>query len=233
LASYATFGSLVAETPGLAAHRSVFPDLLGCGYSDAPEDFGYTLEEHARTVALLLDELNLNGCNVIGYSMGGAVAITLAAIRPDLISRLSLMEANLDPLLPGQGVVSTGIAGQTEKDFCEHGFQALIGSIRQEAIKGNKRAATVSGIAKVAAPRALYWSAVHLVKGTRPTIRERLLQMTFPRAYIFGELSLPDPDWEALSSESIQVLTVPNAGHGMAFENPAGVAEAIITAFST
>jgi len=231
--SHATFASIVAEYPSLTTHRSIFVDLLGCGFSDGPEDFGYSLEEHAGIVALLLDDLDLNDCNVIGYSMGGAVAITLAAIRPDLVSRLALMEANLDPLGPGKGAVSTGIAEQTEEEFCAQGFQALLESFRQAGIKGNKSAATVAGIAQVATPLALYRSSVNLVQGTRPTMRERLLQMKIPRAFIFGEKSLPDPDWKALSKEGIQVLTVPNAGHSMAFDNPGGVAEAIRTALST
>lgn len=230
--SHASFASIVAEHPTLVAHRSIFVDLLGCGFSDGPEDFDYSLENHAGTVALLLDELDLVGCNVIGYSMGGAVAITLAALRPDLVSRLALMEANLDPLGPGEGAVSTGIAEQTEEEFCVHGFRALIESFRQAGREGNKRAAIVAGIAQVATPQALYRSAVSLVQGTRPTMRERLLQMKIPRAFIFGEESLPDPDWEALSNEGIQVLTVPNTGHGMAFENPSGVAEALSRALS-
>jgi pimeloyl-ACP methyl ester carboxylesterase len=60
--------------------------------------------------------------------------------------------------------------------------------------------------------------------------------MTIPRAYIFGEQSLPDPWardlWDALASEGIQVLSVPNAGHGMAWDNPSGVAEALNTALN-
>lgn len=232
-ASHASFASIVAEHPALATHHSVFVDLLGSGFSDSPEDFGYSLEEHANTVAMLLDELDLRGCSVIGYSMGGAVAITLAAIRPDRVSRLVLMEANIDP---GGGMVSRSIADQTEEAFCSQGFQSLIESWRQEGIDGDAVSATTVGILQVAAPHALHRSAVSLVRGTRPTMRERLLQMTIPRAYIFGEQSLPDPEmraiWDALASEGIQVLSVPNAGHGMAWDNPSGVAEALNTALN-
>ena len=37
------------------------------------------------------------GAELVAHSMGGAVAIVLAARRPDLVSRLVLTEANLDP----------------------------------------------------------------------------------------------------------------------------------------
>jgi pimeloyl-ACP methyl ester carboxylesterase len=233
LAAHASFAAIVTEHPVLVTHRSVFVDLLGTGFSDGPEDFGYSLEEHAKTVAMLLDELDLRSCSVIGYSMGGAVAITLTAIRPDLVSRLVLMEANIDP---GGGMVSRSIAEQTEEAFRSQGFQTLIETWRQEAIGGDAVSATAAGILQVAAPHALHRSAVSLVHGTRPTMRERLLQMTIPRAYIFGEQSLLDPEmrdiWDALASEGIQLLSVPSAAHGMVWDNPSGVAEAVDTALN-
>ena len=233
LASQPCFASIVVKHPALAAVRSIFVDLLGGGFSDAPKDFGYSLTDHALTVANLLDQLSLKDCNIIGYSMSGAVAITLAAIRPDLVSRLVLMEANLDPLGPGEGAVSTGIAAQSEYDFCTHGFQALIDSFRQAGIDGNETMSTAAGVLQVAAPHALHRSAVSLVQGTRPTMRENLLNMVIPRAYIFGANSLPDPYWDELPSHGIQVLSVPNAGHFMVWDNPEGVADALVAALTS
>ena len=161
--------------------------------------------------------------------MGGAVAITLASIRPDLVSRLVLMEANLDP---GGGLASKGIAEQTEEAFCAQGFQAFIKHFRDEGIAGDSTSAVLAGLLQIAAPHALYRSAVGLVRGTQPTMRERLLQMDIARAHNFGEKSLPDPDWDRLASQGIQVLVVANAGHGMAWDNPGGVAEALHTAMT-
>ena len=225
-----TFTSVLHEHPALRKQHSVLVDLLGSGFSDAPTDFGYSLEEHARVVSRLLDELNLKGCNFIGYSMGGAVAITLASLRPDLVSRLVLMEANLDP---GGGVASRGIAEQTEEAFCAQGFQAFIKYFRDEGLAGDTTSAVLAGLLQIAAPHALYRSAVGVVRGTQPTMRERLLQMDIPRAYVFSEKSLPDPDWDALASQGIQVLVVANAGHGMAWDNARGVAEALHAALTT
>lgn len=229
-ASHPSFTSILLNHPTLMNHRSVFVDLLGTGFSDAPDDFAYSLEEHASIVARLLDELTLRGCSVIGYSMGGSVAITLASIRPDLVSRLVLMEANLDP---GGGMVSMGIAEQAEAAFCAHGFQDLVRRWRDQGIAGDPASAVVAGMFQIAAPHALYRSAVGLVKGTQPTMRERLLQLEIPRAYIFGDESLPDPDWDVLASHGVQVLKVANARHTMAWDNPKGVAHALHTALTS
>jgi pimeloyl-ACP methyl ester carboxylesterase len=224
LASHASFASVLHTSPELAESRSLFVDLLGSGFSDGPQNFGYSLEEHAGTVARVLDDLGLKGCRVIAHSMGGAVAITLASIRPELVSRLVLMESNLDP---GGGLISKGIAAQTEEEFCAHGFPSFIERVRQEGIGGNQESAVIAGVFQVAAPHAGYRSAVGIVKATRPTVRERLLQMSIPRAYIFGEKSLPDPDWDSLASQGVQVLVIPNAGHAMMWDNPRGTAEAL------
>lgn len=115
--------SRVAAEPAISGYRRVVLDLLGHGYSDRPEDFGYSLEEHADTVAQLLDRLDLNSCVVFGHSMGGAIAITLAVERPDLVSQLVLAEPNLTP---GGGFVSKVIASQTEADFHDGGHDQLL-----------------------------------------------------------------------------------------------------------
>jgi pimeloyl-ACP methyl ester carboxylesterase len=64
-------------------------------------------------------------------------------------------------------------------------------------------------------------------------MRENLLNMVIPRAYIFGANSLPDPDWDELPSHGIQVLSVPNAGHFMVWDNPEGVADALVAALTS
>jgi pimeloyl-ACP methyl ester carboxylesterase len=43
----------------------VLVDFLGAGFSDAPEAFSYSLEDHARTVAALLDRLGLAASMVV------------------------------------------------------------------------------------------------------------------------------------------------------------------------
>ena len=62
----------IAVDPALSGHRSLLVDFFGYGYSDRPQNFGYTLEEHAETVARLLDHLGLIGSEIIGHSMGGS-----------------------------------------------------------------------------------------------------------------------------------------------------------------
>jgi pimeloyl-ACP methyl ester carboxylesterase len=216
-AGSAHFPRLLAE-PAFAGHRLVAMDLLGHGYSDRPAEFDHSLEDHAETVAQLLDHLRLSGCAVFGHSMGGSVAITLAAQRPELVSRLMLGEANLDP---GGGFVSTVIASQSESEFRDGGHEQVC-----ERLEGLGFVVS-AGSFRICSSEGLYRSAVGLVEGTRPSMRERLYEMRVPRASVFGERSLPDPDVEELPRHGVETLIVPDAGHDMTFDNPGGVAAAI------
>jgi len=218
-ASTSDFPRMLRSSP-LASHRSILPDFFGHGYSDGPTDFSYTLEQHAKTIMELLDFLKVKNNVLFGHSMGGSVAVTLATDRPDLVSRLILAEANLDP---GGGFVSKGIATQTEEEFASTGHKLLIKNLLAAGFPTNM------GTFQVAASHGLYLSAVGLVKGTTPTTREKLYKMTIPRAFIYGEKSLTpeETDPKILREHGVQVLIVPNARHPMMLDNSAGTAEAI------
>ena len=73
------------------SHRVVAPDLPGFGRSDAPER-EYGIAAFADTIARLCDELDLDGPVVVGHSMAGAVALEVAAARPDLPSAIVLLD---------------------------------------------------------------------------------------------------------------------------------------------
>jgi pimeloyl-ACP methyl ester carboxylesterase len=214
----------IIREPGLAKARAILVDMLGHGFSDRPDTFDYTLESHATTIAMLLDHLAITNCVVIAHSMGGSVAIMLAVLRPELVTRLVVAEGNLDP---GGGAFSRGVAAQSEEAFVANGYTTLLEQVYAEGRSGDAVAATIVGMLQLAAPHALHRSAVGLVRGTQPTMREHFLKLPMPRSYLFGERSLPDPDTERLPAEGIPVLIVPDAAHGMLWDNPAGFASVL------
>lgn len=216
-ASSADFPAIAAD-PLLAGQRSLLIDCFGFGLSDRPEQFGYTIEEHAESVARLLHNLGIDSIQLIGHSMGGAIAITLAALHPELAAQLVILEGNLDP---GGGDFSGGIATHDEASFLATGYAESLAQVAAWA-KQTPALATFLGTVRAAAPHALYRSARSLVAGTTPTMRERFVALPIPRAYVFGERSLPDPDYEWLAEHGITVATIPNAGHAMMDDNPDG-----------
>jgi len=79
-------------TPTLAASRRVVTlDLPGFGQS-APVGDDFDLERVAQRIARGLAGRGLQGpFDLVGHSLGGGVAITLAALRPRLVRRLILV----------------------------------------------------------------------------------------------------------------------------------------------
>ena len=76
-----------------ARYRVVIPDLRGYGASERREPF--TIAQHARDMAALLAALAIPRAQVIGLSMGGAIAIELAVRSPGSVAALVL--ANTAP----------------------------------------------------------------------------------------------------------------------------------------
>jgi pimeloyl-ACP methyl ester carboxylesterase len=227
-ASSADFPHIAAH-PLLAGHRSLLIDLLGFGFSDRPEAFGYTLEEHAQSVISLLDHLKIKGCHLIGHSMGGSVAVSLASARPDLVSRLVVLECNLRP---GGGSMSLPIVAHSEAEYLRTGYQTTLETMRARAERDPAAWAAFAGAIAQAAPHGLYRSAQSLVAGTNPTWEEQLRAMALPRTFVIGERNLPYDAAEGLPDAGVKIMVVPDAGHGMMDENPEGLAQVLAEALT-
>ncbi|MEU9046248.1 MULTISPECIES: alpha/beta hydrolase [unclassified Kitasatospora] len=211
-----------AAHPLLAGRRSLLMDLLGFGISDRPADFGYTLEDHADAVAAAVRAAGLSRVEVVGHSMGGAIAIVLAHRHPGLVSRLVLVDANLDPVTPDrQRPGSSGIAGYTEAEFLADGREEVAERV------GPFWWSTM----RLAGPEALYRSARHLARATVPAMRELLLGLDLPRTFLHpaadGELA----GTGGLRAAGVRVVAVPDCGHNIMLDNPDGFAAAAAEAF--
>jgi pimeloyl-ACP methyl ester carboxylesterase len=88
--------------PVLSQHlRVVALDLKGFGYSERPAAGDYSLTAQARLVGELMDRLGIPRAAVLGHSMGGAIALRLAATWPEKVDRLILVgSAPPDRMVP-------------------------------------------------------------------------------------------------------------------------------------
>ena len=207
----------VIADPALTGRRCILVDLLGSGYSDRPERFGYRVEDHARIVVELIQSLERE-VDLFGHSMGGAVAIVAATMAPREVRHLVLAEPNLEA---GGGLFSRKIAGYSESDYVLYGHAQMVATASKEGDPG--WAATLS----MSCPKAIHRAATSLIQGELPAWRHLLFGLPMPRSVIFGEHSLPHPDAVSLPREGIAVDIVHNAGHFMMRDNPAALAAAI------
>ncbi|MHC0431707.1 alpha/beta fold hydrolase [Streptomyces sp. O3] len=222
-ASSSAYFTETAVHPLLAGRRSLLVDLLGHGISDRPTHFDYSLESHAAALAAALDAAGVTGAELIAHSMGGSVAVVLAARHPHLVSRLVLVDANLDPLpRAAGGSGSSGIAAYSEAEFLDGGWAEVRDRV------GPHWWSTM----RLAGREALHRSAVQLVRGTAPTMRDLLLDLRIPRAFLFPEADGPLPGGEALAASGVSVVPVPACGHNIMLDNPEGFARAAADALA-
>jgi pimeloyl-ACP methyl ester carboxylesterase len=92
---------------GVAAELSsdycvIAPDLPGYGESEKPaaSRFAYDIDAFTSAIADLYAGLSLGRATVIGHGLGGAIALTLAARHPELVSELVVVDALAESARP-------------------------------------------------------------------------------------------------------------------------------------
>jgi pimeloyl-ACP methyl ester carboxylesterase len=93
-----------------ADHRVVAVDLLGHGGSEKPGS-GYTPENQAKLVAEALARLHVRDAEVVGHSLGGAVAVALTEEHPQLVDRVVIVDMPPDNSYGDLGFIA-GLAFQ-------------------------------------------------------------------------------------------------------------------------
>jgi len=68
--------------------RVIAMDHIGCGLSDKPRDYSYTLAMHIRYLGRLIDQLKLKEFSLGGHDWGGAIAFGWATANPSRIQKL-------------------------------------------------------------------------------------------------------------------------------------------------
>jgi pimeloyl-ACP methyl ester esterase len=122
MADSSVFGPLLdAIGPDQRLH-AIMMDLRGHGGSDKPAT-GYGVEEQSRDVDAVLDACAVDRVTLLGWSMGGSIALHYAATRPDRVQRIALVDATPSLLQqPGfdagtPAEVFTGLLGALRADF--------------------------------------------------------------------------------------------------------------------
>ena len=96
-----------ADFDGLAAHlagryRLIVPDQRGRGLSDYdPDAVNYRPDVYASDMWALLDSLQIDHAGLIGTSLGGLMAMIMAAAKPERISAIALNDVGTELMEEG------------------------------------------------------------------------------------------------------------------------------------
>ena len=94
--AFSTYREWNRLIPLLSKHYKVLAiDYLGAGDSDKPQSgFGYTIEEQADLIAMMIEKLQMPKVHIAGVSYGGGIALNLAARYRDRVSGIVCIEGN-------------------------------------------------------------------------------------------------------------------------------------------
>jgi len=225
--------------PALAAqYRTVAPDLLGHGETDAPTDPGrYRMERCVEDLLGLLDALGIRRSHVLGYSMGGRVALHLALAAPERVRSLVLVGAS-----PGIADAAERAARIKQDEelaaFIEReGVAAFVQRWEQLPLFATQQRLPESVRAAIRAqrlrqrPEGLANSLRGMGAGAQEPLVERLGQVSMPCLLMAGEL---DEKYRRLVGEMAarmpraETAIVAGAGHAVHVEQPQAFVEQVL-----
>jgi 2-succinyl-6-hydroxy-2,4-cyclohexadiene-1-carboxylate synthase len=217
--------------------RVIAPDLVGHGPPPAPTDpAAYSMDACVASVAGLLD----GPTHVVGYSMGGRVALSLAVAHPQWVATLALIGA------------SPGLADEAARAERRAGDEALAATIEVDGIEAfvdhweaqplfATQASRLDAGARTAIRRArlahdpagLAGSLRGMGTGSMRPLHDQLHRLLLPVLLIAGA---DDAKYRQIAAEmaaclpDARVVVVPDAGHAAHLERP-DVVHAELVAF--
>jgi len=114
-----------SQMPLADSLQVVFHDPRGCGRS-VPEQKVYTIEQMALDIVALMDHLGLPAAHLIGHSMGGRIALSLAQNFPVRVKSLIMAASGSGPAArDGSGCIP-GLPHRLVLELVESGFEKFI-----------------------------------------------------------------------------------------------------------
>lgn len=77
--------------------RVVAVDHIGCGLSDKPQDYQYSLATHRDNLRRLVEALDLQNITLLAHDWGGAIGLSAAVEMPHRIRRIALLNTAAFP----------------------------------------------------------------------------------------------------------------------------------------
>ncbi len=72
-------------------HRVIAVDHIGCGLSDKPQHYSYSLKNHINNLDLLLQDLQIEKFSLCIHDWGGAIGMGVAARRADDLQQVLVL----------------------------------------------------------------------------------------------------------------------------------------------
>lgn len=240
---------VAARAPGMAV------DLPGFGRSEPDATFDYRVASHAAVLGDFLAALDCGPVHLVGNSLGGTVALLLAARRPQLVRTLTLISPAVpdlrvdprrlsDPRLPLMFLpligrrVRRSIAATTPQRRTEQLLRLCFAD--PSAVPASRRALAEEEFAE---RQELHWASAALMRSAEGLVRTWLTRRELslwtvaagvdrPALVVWGEqdrlVSVRKAPRIAAALPRGRLLVLPATGHVAQLERPEAVARAVL-----
>jgi 2-succinyl-6-hydroxy-2,4-cyclohexadiene-1-carboxylate synthase len=204
------------------------PDLPGHGDSGVP-DTAYGLAEAAETLAETLKAEGRGPVTVMGYSLGGRVALHLATAHPEMVSRLVVIGASAGLEAAEARAERRASDAGWATVLREEGLEAFLDAweaLPLFAGHGRMPEAQRQWLRELRAGQSAEGLAASLEAfglGAQAPLQEPLSTLSVPTWWVAGEL---DTKFAAIAQHmagrmpNAWTVLVPRAGHNVPFEQP-------------
>jgi 2-succinyl-6-hydroxy-2,4-cyclohexadiene-1-carboxylate synthase len=213
------------------AHRQlVMVDIIGHGLTGSPDDVKrYEIEYVAADLDAVLQHLGIKTTNVLGYSMGGRLALTFAILYPHRVKKLILESSS-----PGLKTEKERMARQESDEALaleieKYGVKQFVEKWENISLFASQKRLPEKVQARIRAERlrnnekGLANSLRGMGTGKQPSWWERLSEVTMPTLLICGER---DEKFCRIASEMSQLMPnavvsqISDSGHAIHVEQP-------------
>lgn len=229
--------SLLSFARAWPGFTTMAADIIGHGLSDAPEDAGrYTMDAAVADLTELITVLGYEKVALLGYSMGGRLALRFALARPDKLWALVLESASpgiADEAERAARIASDeALAQRLERDGLEAfidywqsiplwASQERLPQEKRDALRAQRLQNSVTGLAN---------SLRGMGAGADEAVFGRLSELSVPTLLIAGDLDRKYHDLAHAMAPvipSAELCILNDAGHAAHFEQPGAFAQAV------
>ena len=221
------------QIAGLAdIRRCVAPDLRGFGGSTPTIESNLSMERHANDMVAFLDALEIDRIDLVGFSMGGYIALAFAESHPGRLRSLSMVDTKAGPDTDAGREGRNAAAARVTADGRSVLASDLIDVLLDESASLWTRARFRTMVE--ATPTESIVAALNGMRD-RPDRTSVLAELAVPVAVIVGENDVPTPVSEADQMARLtggHLTVIPQAGHITPIEQPSMVADALRSLWS-
>lgn len=221
-----------------ASYSLIIPDLIGHGKTDAPLDSErYQMEFAAADLIRLLDIFEIDQIGLLGYSMGGRLALYLALHYPQRVGKLILESASPGLATPQERADRIASDEHLANRIEREGITAFIDYWEQLPLFASQTSLSSEVKQPLRAlrlqnrPEGLAGSLRGMGTGRQPSLWDSLAQLRPPTMLITGEHDRKFTEIGKKMSHhlpDVQHIQIQEAGHTIHLEQPQLFNEAVL-----